>query len=82
MRNFFHDLLTGTSNMEYEISRVLWLMAVLSYIVFSGWHLHQNGVFEAMNFGLGFGAILAAGGYGTAVKDRAKTAAVKQDQAA
>lgn len=75
--SFFRDILTGTSNLEYEISRVLSLVAVASYIVFTGWHLYRNGVFDPQNYGIGFGAILLAAGFGTAAKDRAKTEAVK-----
>jgi len=78
---FFRDMLTGTSNLEYEISRVLWLAAVASYIAYSGFHLFVNGVFDPMNYGGGFGAILLAGGVGTAAKDRAKVEADKLGKA-
>jgi hypothetical protein len=74
---FFRDILTGTSNLEYEISRVLSLAAVASYIAYSGFHLFVNGVFDPLNYGGGFGAILLAAGFGTAAKDRAKVEAIK-----
>jgi hypothetical protein len=72
---FFRDILTGVSNQEYEISRVLSLAAVASYIVYAGLHLVMNKIFDPMGFGAGFGAILLAAGFGTAAKDRAKTEA-------
>ena len=68
-------MLTGTANREYEISRVLSLVAVLSYIVYSGFHLFVNKSFDPLNYGGGFGAILLAAGFGTAAKDRAKNEA-------
>lgn len=72
---FFRDILTGTSNLEYEISRVLSLAAVMSYILYSGFHLFVNKTFDPLNYGGGFGAILLAAGFGTAAKDRAKNEA-------
>ena len=75
VNKFFHDMLTGDSNSEYEISRVLSLVAVLSYIVYSGFHLFANKTFDPLNYGGGFGAILLAAGFGTAAKDRAKNEA-------
>ena len=74
VNKFFHDMLTGTTNLDYEISRVLSLLAVLSYIVYSGFHLFVNGVFDPLHYGGGFGAILLAAGFGTAAKDRARHA--------
>ena len=52
---FFRDILTGTSNLEYEISRVLSLAAVASYIAYSGFHLFVNKTFDPLNYGAGFG---------------------------
>lgn len=72
---FFRDILTGISNQEYEISRVLSFAAVLSYIVFSGAHLWMNKVFEPGTYGAGLAAILLAAGFGTAAKDRVKVEA-------
>lgn len=80
MGRFFHDILTGVENLEYEISRVLSLAAVASYILYSGFHLFANGVFDPLQYGGGFGAILLAAGFGTAAKDRAKNEAGKTDE--
>ena len=77
--SFVRDILTGTSNLEYEISRVLSLAAVASYIAYSGFHLFVNQTFDPLNYGGGFGAILLAAGFGTAAKDRAKTEAVVKE---
>ena len=74
MNKFFTDLVTGTSNLDYELSRVLWLLGGLAYLAYGGFHLFQNGTFNPLEFGGGFGALMAGGGWGTAVKDRAKTA--------
>lgn len=75
MSKFITDILTGTSNLDYEISRVIWLLGGLTYLVMGVAHLVINGEFNPMEFGGGFGAIMLGGGFGTAAKDRAKSEA-------
>lgn len=68
---FFKDILTGTSNLDYEIGRALSLLGVLAYILFAGFDLFFNRRYDPQAFGIGFGAIIAGAGVGIALKDRA-----------
>jgi hypothetical protein len=79
---FLKDLVTGTSNLDYELSRVLWLLGGLTYLGMGVAHLVINGVFVPLEFGGGFGALMVGGGFGTAAKDRAKAASSVADAGA
>lgn len=81
MGRILRDILSGTDNETVEAGRVLWVISVLSLIVFQGvaiWWKDQT--FSPTEFGLGIGGILAAGGVGVAQKDRA-LAKVKESEA-
>lgn len=72
-------LLRGVTG-EYELGRALWAAATLALILYQGaaiWVLGQQ--FSPVEFGTGAAAILAAGGFGIAAKDRgvAKAQAVE-----
>jgi hypothetical protein len=56
---------------ELELGRICWAAMVLAYIVYQGlaiWLLKQ--AFSPTEFGLGGAPLLAAGGFGVAVKDK------------
>jgi hypothetical protein len=75
MIHFIRNLLTGTDNQSWELSRVAWALGVLAMIAYQGVAIWVKGqAFSPVEFGTGFGAILAAGGFGTAQKDRANPA--------
>ncbi len=71
LRKLFHDWLSGPTNEHYEAGRFLWFVSVLAAIGYAGAHLYVNGVFDILEFGGGIAALLAAGGFGIGVKDRA-----------
>ena len=70
MHKFFKDIITGTSNLDYEIGRVLALAGVLAYIAYGGFDLFFNARYDPQAFGIGFGAIMLGSGVGIAAKDR------------
>jgi hypothetical protein len=76
MPKFFKDMVTGTSNLDYELSRVLWLVGASVYLGAGVYHMARNAVFDPAGFGAGFGAIMLGAGFGTAAKDKAKNEAV------
>lgn len=56
---------------EFELGRILWAVATLALIAYQGvaiWLNHQ--AFSPVEFGGGAAAILAAGGFGIAAKDK------------
>lgn len=65
------DWFTGPNNDNYEAGRFLWFVSVLNANGLAGWHLYQNGQFDIMLFGTGVAALIAAGGWGVGVKDKA-----------
>ena len=61
---------------ELELGRILWAIATLALIAYQGlaiWLLKQ--AFSPTEFGMGAAGILAAGGFGVAVKDKGVAAA-------
>ena len=68
---FFRELLTSSDNHTFELGRALWALGTLALIAYQGvaiWHKGQ--VFNPVEFGAGVAAILAAGGFGVAAKDK------------
>lgn len=64
---------------EVELGRVLWALATLALIAYQGLAIFvtkQN--FSPIEFGTGAAAILAAGGFGVAAKDRGVATALKE----
>lgn len=68
--NGLYELLRGAAG-KPELGRVLWAIATLALIAYQGvaiWLNHQ--AFSPVEFGGGAAAILAAGGFGIAAKDK------------
>ncbi|GCE89056.1 MULTISPECIES: hypothetical protein [Acetobacteraceae] len=64
-------MLCGTNYPDLEVGRVLWCLSVLAMIIFQGAALCTKGQsFDPVAFGTGVAALLAAGGFGVALKDR------------
>lgn len=63
------QILTGRDNETHDVARWLMVTGALSMIAFTGWHLYKNNVFDVLNFGTAFGALLAAGGAAIRMKE-------------
>jgi hypothetical protein len=72
MVKFVRDLFTGPSNLYYDLGRVGLAFSLLSAVAYQGWALFQGQAFDALVFGTGCAAILGAGGFGIAQKDKAR----------
>ena len=62
---------TSGDNRSFELGRALWAAGVLAMIAYQGvalWWRAQP--FNPVEFGTGIAAILAAGGFGVAAKDK------------
>lgn len=71
----FVNILRGISG-EFELGRVLWALSTVALIAYQGVAIalnHQS--FSPVEFGAGVAAILAAGGFGVAAKDKGVAAA-------
>jgi hypothetical protein len=68
----FHGWFTGTDNQHFELGRALWALGCLAMIAYQGAALFVlKQPFNPIEFGTGLAAILAAGGFGVAAKDKA-----------
>ncbi len=68
---FFRELLTSSDNRTFELGRALWALGTLALIVYQGVAIAIKGqTFSPVEFGAGIAAILAAGGFGVAAKDK------------
>lgn len=64
---------------EIELGRVLWALATLALIAYQGVAIWMNKQpFSPIEFGTGAAAILAAGGFGVAAKDKGVATALKE----
>lgn len=72
MSQVIRNLLTGTDNRFWELGRVLWALGTVALIAYQGVAIGLKGqTFSPIEFGTGVAAILAAGGFGVAAKDKA-----------
>ena len=72
MGRILRDIFSGVDNNSIEAGRVLWFISVLSLIAYQGVALaFKNQTFGPIEFGTGLAALLAAGGFGIAQKDKA-----------
>ena len=60
---------TGKDNESYEIMRALTALSVIVMLIYIGWHLIVNKVFDPLAAAGGLGALLFGGGAGSAIKD-------------
>lgn len=66
----FRQWFTGLGNESFELGRALWAVGVLALIGYQGAALFfLKQAFSPTEFGIGFGAVMAAGGVGIAAKD-------------
>lgn len=72
LRKLWRDLFTGPNNRHYDLGRFGLGISLLGAVAFQGWALFQGQPFDAMVFGTGCAAILGAGGFGIAQKDRSR----------
>jgi hypothetical protein len=71
------DFFSTTDGSGYELGRALWCLLTVGLTAYQGIDIFVNGnAFDPVEFGAGAAAILAAGGFGVATKDNARTKAV------
>lgn len=63
LHTFVTDLFQNERG-EWDLSRVMWAMTVLGFLANAAYACFTSHQFNAQDFGLGAGAILAAGGAG------------------
>lgn len=76
MKEVLRGWFKGPGNAAYEAGRFLWFISVLAGIGYAGWKLALTKEFSIVEFGIGMGSLLAAGGWGVGAKDKASASAV------
>ena len=66
---FVNDCITGKDGKTVDPARVLWILGVLSFLIFIGHHVYKTGEFNMTDYGMAYGALLAAGGFGVKIKE-------------
>lgn len=70
MKTLLLHIFSGRDNQTVDVARVLWVLGVLSFVAFAGWHVWQNHQFDPLNYGGGLGGLLAGGGAGVGLKSK------------
>jgi hypothetical protein len=63
------DLFTGIDGQTHDPARFLWIVGMVVFMAFSGWEVYKSGKFDMINFGVAYGALLAAGASGVKIKE-------------
>jgi hypothetical protein len=67
---FIKDLSTGIDGESYDVGRVLLVVGALAFIGLSVYAVGKTGSFDPLNWGGGYGGLLAGGGAGLGMKSK------------
>lgn len=70
MNKFLKDILTDITGNDFDVAKILWISAIVSYIVYAGIHIYLNHQFDPLSYGTGIGAALGGGGFGVAQRNK------------
>ena len=56
------DWFTGVDGQTYDLGRALWALGVMVFLGATVYSIYKGQTFDAIAYGTGFGAVLAAGG--------------------
>ena len=69
MSEILKQLLTGIDGHTHDVGRYLWVLSVLAGLGYAGYDLiWLRNAFNIVNYGIGVGSLLAAGGAGLMLK--------------
>lgn len=67
-----NDLFTEADNQTFDMKRLLWSVGVVSGLGFQGYAIFKGQTFSIQDFGIGLGAMLAAGGAALSMNRKAE----------
>jgi len=67
-KNILLQTFTGKDNKTLDLGRILWAKGVLIFFGLSIYDVYRGSPFDASVWGIGLGAVLAAGGAALALK--------------
>jgi hypothetical protein len=62
MSKLLRDWFTGVDGVTYDLGRALWAAGVLVFLGATVYAIYRGQQWDAIAYGTGFGAVLAAGG--------------------
>jgi hypothetical protein len=65
---FIKHIFTGKDNATFDVGRLLWALGVLVFLGISIYSVAKGNPFNAIDYGAGFGGLLAGGGAGLSLK--------------
>ena len=68
LKNLIFQTFTGKDNKTLDLGRILWAKGVLIFFGLSIYDITRGATFDASTWGIGLGAVLAAGGAALAMK--------------
>lgn len=68
-REMVKQTFTGKDNQTIDLGRIIWFKGALAFIALTVWHTWHTGSFDPTSYGMGFGAVLAAGGAALRMKE-------------
>jgi hypothetical protein len=66
---FIKHSLTGIDGETYDPARILWVIGILTFLLFTGYEVWHTQHFDMVNFGLAYGGLLALGATGVKIKE-------------
>lgn len=70
LKTLVSHCLTGIDGETYDPARVYLALAVAGFLAATLYAIYKGQAFDAQAYGIGFGALLAAGGLGVRLKSR------------
>lgn len=70
---FLNDLFTEADNATFDMKRLLWAVGVVTGLGFQGYAIFKGQTFSIQDFGIGLGAMLAAGGAALSMNAKSET---------
>ena len=82
MNKFLSDILTDITGNDYDVAKILWVVGIVSYIIYAGIHIYLNHIYDPMLYGTGLGAALGGGGfqYNNVIKSSNRREQFRQNQ--
>ena len=62
LKDLIFQTFTGKDNKTLDLGRILWAKGVIIFFGISIYDIYNGGVFDPSSWGIGLGAVLAAGG--------------------
>ena len=69
LRRLITNTFTGKDNKTIDVGRIIWMMGAVTFIGCTIAEIYITGKWDAIAFGTGFGAVLAAGGFALKMKE-------------